>query len=102
MYMTASADLKPLFPGDNRDKYSDDIYLIVPDNNTKLAATEFQSIESWAEKNNLKLYVSKSLEMIVHANERERASIPMVDPSSACKGLTRLRYWAFKYQTYYP
>ena len=45
-------------------KYADDTYLIVPSVNSYLIHSEIQHIGLWAESNNLKLNVSKAVEII--------------------------------------
>ena len=70
MYIVAGLNLKPLFPGNYFDKYADDSYLIVPACSSSTAAAERANIETWAQRNNLKLNVSKSVEMVIFASYR--------------------------------
>ena len=79
MYIVAGLNLKPLFPGNYFDKYAHDSYLIVPACSST-AAAELANIETWAQCNNLKLNLSKSVEMVVFASEQARSKCPVIDP----------------------
>jgi len=59
MYIVAGLNLKPPFPDNYFDKYADDSYLIVPACSSSTAAAELANIETWAQRNNLNLNVSK-------------------------------------------
>jgi hypothetical protein len=45
-------------------------YLIVPSSNDHTIPSEILSIENWATQNNLKLNKTKSIEIIIHSNQR--------------------------------
>ena len=79
MYMIASMNLKPLYSGNYLDKYADDTYLIIPASNSSTVAAELNSIERWAERNNLKLNVSKSQEMIIYASSHANTKNLSID-----------------------
>src|SRR5208282_1798658 len=64
-YIINASDLKATVPGNRLHKYADDTYLIVPACNGHTVTTELLAIEQWANKNNLKLNLAKSCEMIV-------------------------------------
>ena len=61
------------------DKYADDTYLIIPASNSSTVAAELNSIERWAERNNLQLNVSKSQEMIIYASSHAKTKHPSID-----------------------
>ena len=70
LFIVNGIDLKPFHSGNVMDKYADDTYLLVPACNDHTVSDELQSIERWAEANNLKLNKAKSKEMIIFASVR--------------------------------
>ena len=73
MFIINASDLKPLYSDNYLDKYADDTYLIIPSGNDDTVADELQSIEKWADNNNLKLNHQKSAEMVIYSNETSRS-----------------------------
>ena len=71
-----ASDLHPLNEGNHMYKYADDIYLVVPARNSMTIPAEIARIGEWAEVNNLKLNVLKSLEMIVRHPRARKGDIP--------------------------
>src|SRR3989442_3235214 len=66
MFVVNGVDLKPINSFNTLDKYADDTYLIVSSNNESTIDDELNSIERWAENNNLTLNKSKSPELIIY------------------------------------
>jgi len=80
LFIVNGIDLKPVHSGNILNKYADDTYLLVPACNDHTVSDELLSIEHWAEANNLKLNISKSMEMLIFASTRIRAKISCNPP----------------------
>lgn len=59
-------------------KYADDFDMLIPSCNSALVETEIRNLEEWASKNNLKLNVNKTQEMIVHNKYSRNINFPNV------------------------
>jgi hypothetical protein len=79
-YIINASDLKATVPGNRLHKYADDTYLIVPACNGHTITTELLAIEQWANKNNLKLNLAKSCEMIVTTKRSAKLNDPPLIP----------------------
>ena len=69
----------PITPGNHVLKYADDMYLIVPSNNTSSIPNELAHLATWATSNNLQLNPSKCSELIIK-KPRTHISDPPVLP----------------------
>ena len=80
-YVVNASDLHPVTDGNELCKYADDTYIIIPAVNLGSRFAELCSITDWAYKNNLKLNLAKSQE-IIFANKRRKAhfSAPVIMP----------------------
>ena len=65
MYIINASDLHPIHLSNITLKYADDTYLIVPSVNSHLIKDELKHVCDWANSTNLKLNVSKSVEVII-------------------------------------
>ena len=75
-YIFNASDLHPINPSNIVFKYADDTYLLVPKTNSTIIPQEIDNISRCAERNNLKLNTSKSLEMVIHLPSRKQPAIP--------------------------
>src|SRR6218665_3603068 len=64
-YVIVASDLHPKNRKNLLSKYADDTYLLIGSSMIHTATEEFENIQSWAAKNNLKIHPSKTKEMIV-------------------------------------
>ena len=80
-YVVNTSDLHAITDGNELCKYVDDTYIIIPAVNVGSRSTEICNITDWARKNNLKLNLAKSQE-IIFADKRRKAnfSAPTIIP----------------------
>ena len=76
-YIINSSDLRPLHAENLLLKYADDTYLIVPASNTHTINSEIDNVHSWANKNNLKLNLLKTKEIVI---TRPRSTVALPTP----------------------
>jgi len=71
-YVVKGSDLHTVSDGNNLLKYADDTYLIIPAVNVKTQTTELSHITEWAKRNNLKLNLAKTHEIIFVDHKRNQ------------------------------
>lgn len=86
-FVVTASDLQPLHPGNSIVKFADDTYIIVAASNSLTSTSELTNVQTWADKNNLKLNCSKSRE-IIFAGRRGRASAVTFPPP--CMGISQV------------
>src|SRR2546425_7851586 len=91
MFVVNGVDLKPINSFNKLDKYADDTYLIVSSNNESTIADELNSIERWAENNNLTLNKSKSAELIIYPSIVAQNKAPSVASIPSIARVTTLK-----------
>ena len=64
-YVIVASDLHPKHRKNHLSKYADDTCLLIGSSMIHTATEEFDNIQSWAAKNNLKIHPSKTKEIIV-------------------------------------
>jgi hypothetical protein len=87
-FTVALSSLRPIFPGDDLNKYADDITLLIPSTNDDTVETELQNIELFLTERNLKLNRTKSSEMIVCSKQHAKSKLPTALPP-LIPGITR-------------
>ena len=75
-FIINAADLHPKHPGNDMSKYADDCYLVVPSTNSNTVASELENVSLWASKNNLKLNIKKTQEMLVYKKSTPKNCLP--------------------------
>lgn len=78
-FTVVAADLKPLYNNNKMIKYADDTYLIIPEANINTTIDELANIESWSKVNNLRLNITKSIEVIFKKPRSSRNSPPRIE-----------------------
>src|SRR6218665_1098537 len=63
-YVIVASDLRPRHSENRMMKYADDTYVLVGSAMVHTVTDEFNNIQSWAAKNNLKIHPSKTKEII--------------------------------------
>src|SRR6218665_171420 len=63
-YVIVASDLRPCHSENRMMKYGDDTYVLVGSAMVHTVTDEFNNIQSWAAKNNLKIHPSKTKEII--------------------------------------
>lgn len=91
MFVVNGVDLKPINSFNKLDKYADDTYLIVSSNNESTIDDELNSIERWAENNNLTLNKSKSAELIIYPSIVAQNKAPPVASIPSIARVTTLK-----------
>jgi len=71
-YVVNGSDLHTVSDGNDLLKYADDTYLIIPAVNVKTQTTELNHITEWAKRNNLKLNLAKTHEIIFVDHKRNQ------------------------------
>jgi hypothetical protein len=71
-YVVMAADLRPVTPGNEMNKFADDTYIVIPAANIDSRQAELRHVEEWATANNLKINPSKYAE-IVFVDKRRQA-----------------------------
>jgi hypothetical protein len=61
------ADLKPLGAENIYSKYADDLTILCPANNSVSLSVELEHVQRWADKNKLKINLSKTVEIVFHS-----------------------------------
>jgi len=76
-YVVNGSDLHTFSDGNDLLKYADDTYLIIPAVNVETRCTELSHITEWAKRNNLKLNLAKTHEIIfVDRKRKQKAPEP--------------------------
>src|SRR6218665_2760129 len=75
-FVVVASDLHPKHRKNLMSKYADDTYLLIGSSMLHTAVEEFDNINSWALKNNLKIHPSKTKEMIVVGHRSTRTQLP--------------------------
>ena len=78
LFVVNAIDLKPIHSANYIDKYADDTYLIVSSALEHTVDAEMNSIEQWAQRNNLSLNKNKSVELIIYSSDKARKHAPPV------------------------
>ena len=86
-YAMNASDLKTVHSGNELVKFADDTDLVVAASNAHTSIEELDNIKAWAERNNLKLNESKSVE-IVFRNPRSKTS-SQINPPPTPMGIVR-------------
>ena len=60
-------------------KYADDTYLLIPKENIRTTENELENIQRWADRNNLKLNITKSKELIL--KKPRTTNLPPIIPN---------------------
>ena len=77
-YVVTGSDLHTVSDGNDLLKYADDTYLIIPAVNVETRSTELSHITEWAKRNNLKLSLAKTHEIIfVDRNRKQKVPVPV-------------------------
>ena len=76
LFLVCVSDLHTCTPGNFFNKYTNDCILVVSAYNTNSCSSELSRIEQWASRNNLRLNIDKSKELIVWA----KRTISQTDP----------------------
>ena len=80
-YVVNASDLHAVTDGNELCKYADDTYIIIPAVNAGSRSAELCSITDWACKNNLKLNLAKSQEIIfIDKRRKVNFSAPVIMP----------------------
>ena len=80
-YVINASDLSTVTPGNSLHKYADDTYIIIPARNAQSREDELDHVAEWAQRNNLKLNRTKSVEIIFEDRRRKsRAQYPPTLP----------------------
>jgi len=74
-YVVNGSDLHTVFDGNDLLKYADDTYLIITAVNIKTRITELSHNTEWAKRNNLKLNLAKSHE-IIFVDRKQKQKVP--------------------------
>src|SRR6218665_1778495 len=69
-YVIVASDLHPKHRKNLLTMYADDTYLLIGSSMIHTATEEFDNIQSWTAKNNLKIHPSKTKEMIVIGHKK--------------------------------
>ena len=88
-YAVNASDLKTVHSGNELVKFADDTDLVVAASNVHTCIKELDNIKAWAERNNLKLNESKSVE-IVFRNPRSKTSSQINHPPTPM-GIVRMK-----------
>ena len=83
-FLITASDLSPLSKQNKMFKFADDMYLVVPAENSHSIDSELDHIAVWANENNLKLNHSKSTEIIF---SKKRTKVPLPPPTA---GISRV------------
>ena len=92
-YVIIASDLHPVTPGNFKDKYADDTYLIIPASNSQSCADEIAQVEQWARENNLSLNRTKSVEIVFVSLRSQRdlvippPAVPEIERVESLKAL---------------
>ena len=78
-FVITASDLSPISPLNKICKFADDMYLLVPASNAASVCSELKHIETWADKNNLKLNQAKTNE-IIFSKPKTRHPKPLPTP----------------------
>src|SRR6218665_3305635 len=71
----AASDLRPRHSENRMMKYADDTYVLVGSAMVHTVTDEFNNIQSWAVKNNLKIHPSKT-KQIISSRRRSKVQYP--------------------------
>src|SRR6218665_1301082 len=72
-YVIVASDLRQRHSENRMMKYADDTYVLVGSSMIHTVTEEFENIQTWAAKNNLKIHPNKTKEMLIFRRRTSRA-----------------------------